>query len=170
MKLASFTENVSGPTMSKLDGSSKSSNHSRHVLRYLVLVKMSMIRRFQQRRDKFRNHHPWWSALRETNVYIKTCTDQSISPSYVRIKHTIIQNYGDDVAAKIKADEHRVQLLLSCPLLIASKRSKVTLSRRSKAISSRRSKTISSRRSKPFHQGSNAFIQQQQQQQQQREW
>ena len=43
-------------------------------------------------------------ALRETNVYIKTCTDQSISPSYVRIKHTIIQNYGDDVFAKIKAD------------------------------------------------------------------
>ena len=155
--------------MSKLDGSSKSSNHSRHVLRFLVLIKMSMIRRFQQRQDKFRNHHPWWSALRETNVYIKSCTDQSISPSYVRIKHTIIQNYGDDVFAKIKAD-----VRASCAAAATvpgPHRVKVTLSRRSKAISSRRSKTISSRRSKTISsRRSNAFIQQQQQQQQQREW
>ena len=43
-------------------------------------------------------------ALRETKVYIKTCTDNSIAPSYVRIKHTIIQNYGDEVFAKIKAE------------------------------------------------------------------
>ena len=43
-------------------------------------------------------------ALREANMYIKTCTDTSTKPSYVRIKHTIIQNFGDDVFAKIKED------------------------------------------------------------------